>query len=62
MHPVKLLKSLFCLLKPFTPIPTKKFSAAYQIVERNFLNIMGYEKTFETENSARFRSFKIYTF
>ena len=38
------------------------FSAAYQIVERNFLNIMGFEKIFETDISARFRSFKIIFF
>ena len=36
------------------------FSAAYQIVERNFLNLMGYEKIFKMENSARFRRFKIF--
>ena len=62
MHPIELLKSLFCLLKPFTiflPIPAKMFSTAYQIVERNFQNLMGYERTCETEKPARFLRFKI---
>ena len=56
MHPMKLLKSLFCMLKAFTKFTAhleKMFSAGYQIVACNVQNLMGYEKTFKTKNPAK---------
>ena len=47
MHPMKLLKGLFCMLKAFTNFTAhleKMFSAAYQIVAWNVQNLWDMKK------------------